>query len=226
LDFQVSKNSAGIGALLLFLAFAANNTFYGALPIIGAILVLWGMKGLAEHYREPGVFNNALYTFIAIIAGLITAPVLISYALYDMLLQLHIITADYFGFLRGIANGSFTTWFSDLANVNWQNIDTSILFRFVGYLFLSALVLFIVALIAAIFMRKALKLLKEETGIALFGTTGTVLLLGAVLTIIIIGVALIWIAAIMLAVAFFSIREPSAQPAAAVPPPPYQTQQA
>jgi uncharacterized membrane protein len=53
-----------------------------------------------------------------------------------------------------------------------------------------------------------------KTSISLFGTTGTVLLVGAVLTIIGVGIILIWVAMLLLAIAFFQIK----------PPPPMVTQ--
>jgi uncharacterized membrane protein len=51
----------------------------------------------------------------------------------------------------------------------------------------------------------------------MFGTTGTIILIGAVLTIIGIGLLLLWIALLLLAVAFFQIRPQQTQP-----PPPTQ----
>jgi len=55
--------------------------------------------------------------------------------------------------------------------------------------------------------------LAEKTGVGLFGTTGLILLIGAVLTIILIGFLLLWVALILLTVAFFSIKpEPTPPP--------------
>jgi len=51
----------------------------------------------------------------------------------------------------------------------------------------------------------------------LFGTMGMMILIGAVLTIVAIGFVLLWIALVLLAVAFFSIPAQPAQPTATSP---------
>jgi uncharacterized membrane protein len=75
----------------------------------------------------------------------------------------------------------------------------------------------VVAIVVAIFFRRSLTTLSAKTGVGLFATAGLVMLIGAVLTIIIIGVLIIWIALILVAVAFFQTK---AQPAQAPPAPP------
>ena len=55
-------------------------------------------------------------------------------------------------------------------------------------------------------------MVSEKTGVGLFGTTGLLILIGAVLTIIGIGFILLWIALILLTVSFFSIKTQAAQP--------------
>ena len=49
-------------------------------------------------------------------------------------------------------------------------------------------------------------MVSEKTGVRLFGTTGLLILIGAVLTIIGIGFILLRIALILLTIAFFSIK--------------------
>ncbi len=41
--------------------------------ISSVILFLVGMRRLADHYREPAIFNNALYGFLLNIIGGVTA---------------------------------------------------------------------------------------------------------------------------------------------------------
>jgi len=54
-DFDTSKILAGIGSLL-----------YGA-PIIGLILVLIGMKGLSEHYKDKRIYDGLVTGIILFI---------------------------------------------------------------------------------------------------------------------------------------------------------------
>jgi len=81
-------------------------------------------------------------------------------------------------------------------------------------------VLFILLVIAAIFYRKSLNMLSSKSGVGMFSTAGLLLLIGAVLTIIVIGVIVVWIAMILLAVAFFSIKPATAQATQSTSPPP------
>ena len=73
MNFETSKNLGGVGAILLFVSvipYISTYTF-GVLGLVGLILLLMGMKGLAEYYREAGIFNNALYGTITGIVGVV-----------------------------------------------------------------------------------------------------------------------------------------------------------
>ena len=72
-NLESSKSLAGIGAILLFLSFIP------VVGIIGIILLFIGMKGLADYYKEPGIYQNALWgvvfgilALVAIAAGFIS----------------------------------------------------------------------------------------------------------------------------------------------------------
>lgn len=72
-SLESSKSLAGIGAILLFLSFIP------IIGIIGIILLFIGMKGLADHYKEPGIYQNALWgvvfgiiALVALTAGFIS----------------------------------------------------------------------------------------------------------------------------------------------------------
>ena len=60
-------------------------------------------------------------------------------------------------------------------------------------------------------------MVSEKTGVGLFGTTGLLILIGGVLTIIVIGFILLWVALILLTISFFSIKTQTAQPPATSP---------
>ncbi len=64
-NVESSKNLAGIGSILLIFPFVS---------IIGIILVFIGMKGLSEYYKEPSIYQNALWGLIfGIIASIAVA---------------------------------------------------------------------------------------------------------------------------------------------------------
>jgi uncharacterized membrane protein len=76
----------------------------------------------------------------------------------------------------------------------------------VGVLILALLLLFVFYLLAAIYFRKAFSVLGQKTGEHIFETAGLLLFVGAILTIILIGLVLVFVAWILVTVAFFSIR--------------------
>jgi uncharacterized membrane protein len=204
LDIQTSKTLGGIGALLLVispLTFVAG-AFGGLLGLVGLILVLIAMKGLSDHYMEAGIFNNSLYGVIISIIGVVV-----------FLAALFVTAISFFSDYLGV---DLSTAFSDptaFSSIDWVNILTfSDVMDFVTGIIISVVVLFIFAIIAAIFYRKSLTSLAERSGVGLFGTAGLLLLIGAVLTIIAIGFIIIWIALILLLVAFFQIKIEPAQP--------------
>ena len=202
---ESSKNLGGIGAILMFIGFLPYASLYGILSLVGLILVMVAMYGLAKHYMESGIFNNALYGVITAIVGIMLFAVVVVYALFDFFAELGLT----------IGMGNFADWAAGLTQMDWANMGFSIIGNFIVYILLALVVLFVFIVITAIFLRKSLKLLSAKTGVGLFGTTGLIILIGAVLTIIAIGLLLLWIALLLLAVAFFQIKPQQTQP----PPP-------
>ncbi|NWG10353.1 DUF996 domain-containing protein [Candidatus Bathyarchaeota archaeon] len=205
MNLETSRMLGGIGAILMFIM-PFLGAYTGILGLIGLIMVLIAMKGLADNYSEQGIFNNALYGVIAAIVGGVISAAVIFVAAFDMFAAL------------GIAIAQWTDW-QMLQQLDWSALmSTEILTTFLIYIVASLVVLFVFIIITAIFLRKSLNLISAKSGVGLFGTTGLLVLIGAILTIIAIGLLLIWIALILLAVAFFSIRPTAAQPAPAPPP--------
>ena len=194
MDIQSTKTLGGVGALLMVISpFLA--VYSAVLGLVGLILVLIAMKGLSDHYNESGIFNNALYGVFSAIVGIVVFGIAVFLTLLD--------------FFRSIGLELSTAW-SDpaaISSIHFEEVfvlDTLITHAIA--LLGSLVILFIFVVVAAIFFRKSLSVLARKTGIGLFGTTGLILLIGAVLTIVAIGFLLLWVALILLAVAFFSMR--------------------
>jgi uncharacterized membrane protein len=170
------------------------------------VLVLAALWGLAGYYKESGIFNNAL---IGSIAGVAVIFVFVAVVLLAAV-----------GFINTIVPGWNGDWTS-LPNINPGAIRTNITLEnigpFLATILLAVVILFLVLVAVAYFYRKSLKILADKTGVGMFRTTGTLLLVGAVLTIILIGIILIWIAMLLLAIAFFSIRTQQPPPPTAAP---------
>lgn len=199
MDLNSSKNLGGIGAILMFLCFIP---YVGSIiALVGLILLMIGAKGLADYYREEGIFNNALYGVIAAIVGAIAFVSVVVFALVGFFSEI------------GVTLGwtSFADW-SSLAAIDWQNaILGSGAMAWLGYIVLALAVLFIFAIIAAVFFRKSLGITASKSGIGLFGTAGTLIIVGAVLPVI--GLVLLWISLLLIAVAFFQLKpQPATSP--------------
>ncbi|MBY9021893.1 MAG: DUF996 domain-containing protein, partial [Candidatus Lokiarchaeota archaeon] len=78
MSIETSKILGGIGALLMFIGILPYVNFFGAIEIIGLILVMIALYNLGRYYSEPGIFNNALYGIImGIVGGVISVVVVI-----------------------------------------------------------------------------------------------------------------------------------------------------
>jgi uncharacterized membrane protein len=203
MTLESNKTLGGVGALLMaispFLGFFTG--FLSVLGLVGLILVLIAMKGMSDHYNEGSIFNNSLYgVILSIVGGVVFAAALVMTAL---------------SFFSDIGIDVYSDW-SDpavLSSINWGEgffLDT--LMTHLAALIGSFVILFIFIVVAAIFYRKSLTTLAEKTGISLFGTAGLLMLIGAALTIIIIGFLLIWVAVLLMTIAFFQIRAEPMQP--------------
>jgi len=210
MNLETSKNLGGVGALLIFISILAFPVPYatGILALIGLIVLLIGMKGLADYYQTGGIFNNALYAVIAAIVGVVAAIGTAVVAFVSIFADLGIDLAN-------LANLDPTTVSSELI-AQLMNFASSTFITLITALVVILVVLFVFAILAAFFFRRSLSLLSSKTGAGLFGTAGLLILIGAVLTIIAIGFLLIWIGILIAAIAFFQIKAQAAQ----APPPP------
>jgi len=80
-------------------------------------------------------------------------------------------------------------------------------------------IVWVLLIVSSIFLRRSLNMTAESLGIRLFRTAALLLLIGAFLTIILIGFILILVAYIILAIAFFQIKAEKARPPPPPPPP-------
>ncbi len=215
MNFETSKNLAGIGAILLFVGIVPYLSTYLILPLAGLILLLIGLKGLSEYYNEAGIFNNALYGTIAAIVGVVIVGAIAVVALLGL-----------FNVILPSWNGDWTTLATMVNQIDVNNITFSQISPYIGLFLLDYVLLFVFALIFALLYRKSMNHLSTKSGIGLFGATGTVMLVGGVLSIVLIGYLLLWIGMLLFAIALFQSKPPMAtQPQQQTTmPPQYPTQ--
>ena len=165
-------------------------SFVPVLGIIGIILLFIGLKGLSDYYRDPSIYGHALKGLIFGIIGIVAVSAL---------------SISFFGIFAVASMATAGDFFAAI-----------------GGLILSIVILiiaFVFYLLMAMNLRRAFNTLAERSGEHLFQTAGTLLWVGAILTIIAVGLILVWIAFLILAIAFFSMKLPSATYAAPPPPP-------
>lgn len=212
MDLETSKNLGGVGAILIVIGSLAilANTFGLIIDLVGIILLLIALNGLAGLYNESGIFTNAIYGIVIDIVG---AIVLVFAVFVTLLSALANIGLD----LTNLTSMTqVQQFFTDPAHLNdLLKLGASLLLEWIVFIIFLA--------VAAVFIRRSLSKLSAKSGVGMFGTAGLLILIGAVLIVIFLGLILVWIAMILLAVAFFSIRaQPIQQAPAPAPPPPPQ----
>lgn len=198
MDFGTSKNLSAIGTLLMVIGVIPLIPYGGILALIGLILLLIGIKGLANYYNEQGIFSNVLYSIIIAIVGGVVAVVAVITSALSALADIGIDLAT----LEDWANAG-----TEIGNVFTDITDLSAFMGLIGAILVGLVILFVVLIISMYFNRKSMNQLSEKSGIGLFGTAGLLMLIGAVLSIIVIGFVIIWIGLILAMVGFFQLKQ-------------------
>jgi uncharacterized membrane protein len=204
MSIETSRILGGVGALLMFIGIMPYINYFGVIELVGLILVMVALYNLASHYREGGIFNNALYgLIIGIVGGVISIAAVIITVLTSLTDFLYTIFPDW--------NGDWTA-LSGLTP-NTSNLTLDSIMPFLTGIIAVFIILWVFSILAAFFIRRSLVKLSAKSGVGLFSTAGLLLLIGAVLIILFgIGLILIWISALLLAIAFFQIRPQQPQP--------------
>jgi uncharacterized membrane protein len=169
--------------------------------------VLVALHDFANVYRERGIFSNAMYgVAVAIVGGIVAA-----------VLALAVVLTNLKGFLTQIYPGWNGNWASlQGMTPNTSNIDPTAIFPFIAGILVILVIVWIFAIIAAFFVWRSLKQVSNKSSVGLFGTAGLILLIGAIIPVI--GLLLMWISALLLAIAFFTLK-PQEQPMQSMMPP-------
>jgi len=219
MNLDTSKISGGFGAILLFIGTIPSIQYVWILGIVGVILILAALHGLDTIYGSQGIFSNALY---GVITGVIGIIVTIGVTIVTILANLSSI--------RDFMYVLFPTWDGDWASLSGltpttANINPSDIIPLIAGVIVAIIVIVVVvwifAIVATFFVKRSLKKVSEKSNVGLFGTAGLLLFIGAILIIAFgFGLLLMWIAILLLAIAFFTIKSSTQPMTSAVPPPP------
>lgn len=211
MDLETCKYLGGVGAILLIIGSLAGlgYGYAGILDLIGVILVLIALSGLAGQYKESGIFNNAIYGIVAVIIGAIVFGLLLFLVIFNLLSSIPGFSGLNWSDPNAVSN-FFTNFFTNPSNISdLLNVAAEAILAWVVFIiFLS---------IGGYLAWRGLRTLSSKSRVGLFGTAGLLIFIGAILTIVFIGLLLVWISFILLAIAFFQLRPQAPQPA---PPPP------
>jgi uncharacterized membrane protein len=179
----------GVGSLLVLLAFVP---YLGpVLAIAGFVLILVAVKYISDYLQDKAIFKNMIIAVMSGVLGVVAA-VLIIFASIFTYTGFHIFTFTNMGVPRPLSGEAW------------------------GLLFPAAILLALLAVwalyvVSAIFLRRSFNSIATKLNVGLFGTTALLYLLGAVLTIVLIGFLLIFIAQILQLIAFLSVAEQPTQ---------------
>lgn len=204
MNIQTNRLLGILGAFLMVISFLPQVG--GLFMLLGIILVLIALKGYADTYKDDSIFNNALYTIIFEIIGVVVCIAILIY-----------VAMGFFASLGITSIADLSSW----QQIDWQNaVNIDNILPFIVPIVLGLIVLFAFTVFASLYYKKSMNTLSGKTGVTLFHTTGTVFFVGALLTIIGIGFIIIWIAFILLMISFYKSKplEQMQQPQQQVPP--------
>ncbi len=162
----------------------------GVIAFAGLVLFVIAMHRLSQYYNEPSIFKNTLYAFIINIVTGITF-VAIEIALIGNL-------------TRNITQT--TTQTTAYTPIQTAPPTVNFLVQYIIALIVLAVVALVLGIISSVLYLRAFNKLGEKSKVDNFKTAGRLYLIGTVLTIVGVGILLIWIAWIFAALGFNSLK--------------------
>jgi uncharacterized membrane protein len=200
---SIGTSTPNLPSTTLANGFGLGIIALGIISFISLILFIVSMYQLSHYYNEPGIFTNVIIGFIITIVGSI-----ISYILA-------------FVYVSSVANQ-----FAGLNASSATPSITSAAMQLLAALAAILIIIFVIAIVSSIFYMRAFNKLADKSEVGSFHTAGLLYLIGTVLTILGIGIILIWIGWIYAASGYHALK-PKQEPIPAAtytyPPPPNQT---
>ena len=195
-NFQYNKTLAIEGSIMLWLSMVPYVGW--VLGIIGVVLLLRSMKEFSNYYQDESIYKNTLTGIKYYIVAIIAA------AVATASIVIGVWTATGFTSTFTLTPAFGVGLIAGLAGI---------------------VVAFVFFVLAAWNLRKTFNTLAQKSGEHSFETAGTLLWIGSILTIIVVGLLLIVIAWIFATIGFFTMKSPqyqqySVQPNGYTSPPP------
>lgn len=195
-ELKDAKLYGGIGSIL--------SSFGGFVPLIGSLLSIAGfileilaVNKISHATNDKDIFKN--YVF-ALVVGIVGVAVAIFFG---------IIASVLFGVSQGF----------ERALTHGLLLERELLIPFVGTILLVFVILWITLIIAMNFIKKSFESIATKLNVSMFETVAKLYWIGALTTILLIGLLILFIGNILKIVSYFSIPE-EARPLPPPPPPP------
>jgi uncharacterized membrane protein len=192
-----AKNLGGVGAILTLLAIVP---YAGTvLVIVGWILVLVAVKNISDAVQDKSIFNNALIAVVLAIVGAVVGGIVIGVNIFRYL---------------GAAGTHMPT------TINSTTVSSASFTGLITGVIAGLSVIWILGIIASYFLWRSFGTVSTKVNVGMFRTGGLLYFIGSILTIILVGFVLTFIAQILFIIAFFSLPETVPATVGYVPPPP------
>jgi uncharacterized membrane protein len=182
-DLGSAKTLGGVGAIVMLV----GGIVFFPLGIVGLILVAIAVKNISESANDKAIYSNFILSIVMQIIAII--------ALF----------ATFVLAFGGFAFYAATTGGGDVAD--FENFFADFGATTIAVCILSFIVAYILYILGAMYLKKSFDGIGNYTKVDMFKTTGLVYLIGAFLMIILIGAFVLFIAEILMIVAFFSLPD-------------------
>lgn len=178
-----AKTLGGVGSILLLLTFVP---YAGPiLGILGLVLVLVAVMHIADSIGHRSIFTNMLIATMLAVSGIIVGALVVFAAVFRFM---------GLGFMSG-------------PDFNPANAPPAELWGFIVAMVAGLLAIWAFYLVSAIFLKRSFDAISSRLNVTMFHTAALVYLIGAILTIFLVGFILVFVAQILFVVAFFSLPE-------------------
>ncbi len=190
--------------IALDLVFLSSINSYGFIYLIqiacslivtfaGLFFILKGVKYLSVFYKNKEIYNNFIISFIILLASLIIIP--------------------FFNYITTqLAVGSLYSSASNSTIYNITQLSNPIqpIFSIISIAVLSIVIGLVLSLLSYFFMYRSYKKISQLTGITEFNTAALIIIIGAILTIIVIGGLVIFIGLVYAGLAWYKLKNGTA----------------
>ncbi len=158
------------------------------LGIVGFVLILLAIRDISEVVGDRSIFRNMLVAVGLAIVGIIVGAL--------------VVVGSVLRFV-GLNNLNFGPNYS----FNPSTVPTGDWVALIGSVIIGLVVVWVMMLVSAIYVRRTYRAISSKLNVGMFETAGLVYLIGAATTIVLVGFLLLFVAQILVVVAFFSIED-------------------